>query len=371
MMAHPFYLQTEQLSVGYAGRAIIDGIELGVRRGEILTLIGPNGAGKTTILKSLARQLAPIRGTVYLEKQPMSRMNEQQLARKLALVTTERLRPEWMNCREVVATGRYPYTGRMGLLQKEDQSIIDDALRQVHAESLAAVPFTQISDGQRQRVMLARALCQQPEILILDEPTSFLDIRHKLEILDILKTLVRQNQLAVIVSLHELDLAQKISDTVACVRSGRVESCGSPEEIFTDERISALYGLTTGSYNALFGCVELNTVQQPPELFVIGGGGSGIPLYRKLQRRGIPFAAGILHQNDLDAPVARALAARLIEEKAYQPIQPETLQTALSVLSECRGAVCCLPEFGVYNVENVQLWQAAEQAGKQLDWKTL
>ena len=365
------YLYTARLAVGYGGKPLIENICLHVRRGEIMTLIGPNGGGKSTILKTLARQLTPMAGAVYLDKQALGQMAEKELAQRLAIVTTERIDPELMTCRDIVSTGRYPYTGRLGLLRAEDRTIVENALAQVHAGELAELPFAQVSDGQRQRVLLARALCQQPDVILLDEPTSFLDIHHKLELLDILKNLVRQQRLAVVMSLHELDLAQRVSDTVVCVEKNGALRMGPPEQIFTEENIRALYGLTQESYNPLFGCAELPPVQGEPQIFVIGGGGSGIPVYRRLQRMGVPFAAGILHRNDLDYPVARALAAELVEEAAYQPVTAGTLARALAALERCGKAVCTLPAFGPLNEANRLLWEAAKQNGKQVDWNTV
>ena len=365
------YLYTARLAVGYGGKPLIENICLHVRRGEIMTLIGPNGAGKSTILKTLARQLTPMAGAVYLDKQALGQMAEKELAQRLAIVTTERIDPELMTCRDIVSTGRHPYTGRLGLLRAEDRTIVENALAQVHAGELAELPFAQVSDGQRQRVLLARALCQQPDVIMLDEPTSFLDIHHKLELLHILKNLVRQQRLAVVMSLHELDLAQRVSDIVVCVEKSGALRMGPPEQIFTEENIRALYGLTQESYNPLFGCAELPPVQGEPQIFVIGGGGSGIPVYRRLQRMGGPFAAGILHRNDLDYPVARALAAELVEEAAYQPVTAGTLARALAVLERCGKAVCTLPAFGPLNEANRLLWEAAKQNGKQVDWNTV
>ena len=126
------------------------------------------------------------------------------------MVLTERLKPELMTCHDVVATGRYPYTGRLGILSKEDELKVDQAMEAVHAQELGSRNFQEISDGQRQRVLLARAICQEPEIMILDEPTSFLDIRYKLELLGILRNMAKEKGITVILSLHEIDMAQKM-----------------------------------------------------------------------------------------------------------------------------------------------------------------
>ena len=145
-----------------------------------------------------------------------------EIARRMAVMMTERTQPELMTCFDVAAMGRYPHTGRFGTLSEADRKVVWHALDMVHAKELADRDFSRISDGQRQRILLARAICQQPQIILLDEPTSFLDIRHKMELLTILKTLVREKQVAVLMSMHELDLAQKVSDYIVCV--GKIKS---------------------------------------------------------------------------------------------------------------------------------------------------
>lgn len=251
------YLHTQGLSVGYNGKPLIQDIRLKLGRGQIMTLIGPNGAGKSTILKTIIRQLARIAGTVYLDGAGMEKMSERDVSRRMSVLMTSHVHPELMTCEDVVSTGRYPYTGRLGILTREDREKVARCLELVHASQLAERDFSQISDGQRQRVLLARALCQEPEVLVLDEPTSFLDIRHKLELLAILKDMVRTRNLAVLMSLHELDLAQKISDYVVCVKGDRIDRQGTPEEIFTAGYMMELYGAARGSYNALYGSLEL------------------------------------------------------------------------------------------------------------------
>ena len=358
-----YFVYTDKMTVGYNGEPLIKDIEIRLKKGEILTLIGPNGAGKSTILKSITRQLMLIAGTVYIDRQSIREMTEKDTAKKMAVVLTERIRPELMTCEDVVNTGRYPYTGRLGILSEEDHQKVQEAMKLVHAEELADCDFSEISDGQRQRILLARAICQEPEIIILDEPTSFLDIRHKLELLTILKDMVRQRNVAVIMSLHELDLAQKISDQVICVHGNKIERYGAPEEIFTSDYIKTLYGVTKGSYNADFGCLELEPARGEPEVFVIAGNGSGIPVFRKLQRKGIPFAAGVLHENDIDCQVAKALAVEVVTEKAFCEISDSTLDRARALMHRCKNVVCCLKEYGTINEKNRLLQEEAEKNG--------
>ncbi|MCI7449472.1 MAG: ATP-binding cassette domain-containing protein [Blautia sp.] len=359
----PYFFHTDQLTVGYDGKPLIREINIQLKKGEILTLIGPNGAGKSTILKSITRQLATISGTVYLDKQLMSQMSNKEVSQKLAVVLTERMRPELMTCEDIVATGRYPYTGTLGILSADDKVKVKEAMETVHAWDLKDRDFTAISDGQRQRILLARAICQEPEIIVLDEPTSFLDIRHKLELLTILKQMVLDNQLTVIMSLHELDLAQKVSDKVICVHGEHIEKYGAPEEIFTSDYIRNLYGITRGSYNAAFGCVEMEPPKGTPQIFVIGGNGSGIPIYRKLQRQGIPFAAGVLHTNDVDYQVASALAAQVVAEKTFECISQKNYENAAELMKQCQKVICPLKEFGTMNAANKELLNLARKLG--------
>ena len=359
----PYFFHTDQLTVGYDGKPLIREINIQLKKGEILTLIGPNGAGKSTILKSITRQLATISGTVYLDKKLMSQMSNKEVSQKLAVVLTERMRPELMTCEDIVATGRYPYTGTLGILSAEDKVKVKEAMETVHAWDLKDRDFTAISDGQRQRILLARAICQEPEIIVLDEPTSFPDIRHKLELLTILKQMVLDNQLTVIMSLHELDLAQKVSDKVICVHGEYIEKYGAPEEIFTSDYIRNLYGITRGSYNAAFGCVEMEPPKGTPQIFVIGGNGSGIPIYRKLQRQGIPFAAGVLHTNDVDYQVASALAAQVVAEKPFECISQENCDRAAELMKQCQKVICPLKEFGTMNATNKELLNLARKLG--------
>lgn len=359
-----YFIHTEQMTVGYEGKPLIRDIEISLNRGEILTLIGPNGAGKSTILKSMTKQLKLVGGTVYLGGELMNRMSGKEIAKRLAVVMTERIRPELMTCEDIVATGRYPYTGTLGILGDKDWEKVHEAMELVHALEFKDRDFTAISDGQRQRILLARAICQEPEVIVLDEPTSFLDIRHKLELLAILKNMVIQKKTAVLMSLHELDLAQKISDSVICVHGDKIEKYGPPEEIFTSEYIHHLYGITTGSYNAAFGCLEMDATKGKPEVFVIGGNGKGISTYRKLQRRGIPFVAGILHKNDMDYEVAKVLAVQVAAEEPFEIISNETYQKAKMLMETCSQVICCIDTFGPVNEKNKDLMLLAKKTGK-------
>ena len=359
-----YYIKTKDLSVGYQGKVLIRDINLDIKKGEIVTRIGPNGAGKSTILKSVTRQLKLIGGEVYLDSDEIRKLSYKSMARKVAVMLTERMKPELMTCHDVVATGRYPYTGRLGVLSGEDENKVDEALMAVHAQELGIRNFLEISDGQRQRILLARAICQEPEVMILDEPTSYLDIRHKLELLEILRKLAKEKEITVIMSLHEIDLAQKISDKIICVKGDAISHFGAPETIFREDIIRELYEIDNGSFDPCFGSIELPRPEGTPRVFVLAGGGTGIPVFRKLQKENVPFAAGVLYTNDIDYQLARILAMETVTEAPFQEISDEAFARACELMKSCERVIDTGVPVGMCNRRIEELRAEAKRLGK-------
>ena len=342
MMNEKALCTARELAIGYGKTPLLSDICLGVQPGQILTLIGPNGAGKSTLLKTLAGQLAPMGGTVLLEGRNLADYTGTQRAQKLALMAPHSRRMELTTCFDFVSAGRYPYTGRLGILSAEDRQQVHRALELVGAAQLADRDFNRISDGQRQRILLARALCQQPEVILLDEPTSFLDIKGKIELLTILKELAHTGQLAVILSLHELELAEKIADTVVCVSPAGVSGVLTPEQAFQPENIRTLYGLTEQQYTALFGTPEPEAEKAP----------AGKPQFEHYVRSGQKLLR-CGYTTGTCAALGAAGAARLL----LTGREPETvaLRTPKGIVVEvapiyCRrtdaGAVCAIRKDG-------------------------
>lgn len=245
-----YYFYAKKMCVGYDNKPLIRDMEIALRKGEILSLIGPNGAGKSTVLKSITAQLGLIGGTVYIGGSDLSGMKAGELAKKMSVVFTEKIRAEMKSCRDVVATGRYPYTGWFGTLSKEDERIVDEVMELTHVAKIGGQDFNRISDGQKQRVMLARAICQEPEIVILDEPTSYLDIKYKLEFLSILQEMREKKGLTVIMSLHELELARIVSDKILCLKGEYAARFGTPEEVFESDFIERLFEIREEDFAA-------------------------------------------------------------------------------------------------------------------------
>ncbi|MBQ5315967.1 MAG: ABC transporter ATP-binding protein [Oscillospiraceae bacterium] len=352
-------LEAKNLAAGYRvrnrTRIVIDGAEFEVKSGEVVALIGPNGSGKTTLLRTAANRLSPLDGAIFLDGTDMSLMDQHDIALRLAALTTERISPALMTSADIVEAGRYPYTNILGRMTERDRSAVADALRTVHAEELADTLFDTLSDGQRQRVLLARAIAQEPQVMILDEPASYLDIRHKLEIFSILRGLASKG-MAVIMSVHETDLAMKAADRLICVKGGHIAAQGLPEEIFSSGMIPELYDIPANSFDSVNGNVELMRTEGEPQIFVIGSCGYASAVYRQLRRSGIPFSAGILRTNDIDFPCAKALAQEVFTVPPFEPADDMIYEKALSAAKKCGRVISAQETFGGYD-DNRRLYE--------------
>ena len=243
-------LQTRGLCVGYNGLGVVDDVTMEVPPSRIVTLIGPNGAGKSTMLRTMAGLQEALGGTIRLCGSDLGELTPRERSRLCAVLLTERPHTELLTCEDVVQAGRFPYTGRLGVLSAKDHACVHEAMEIMQVWDLRHRDYMQISDGQRQRVLLARALCQQPRLLILDEPTSYLDIRYQIELFESLLELSRSRGIGILMSLHELALARSVSDWVVCVRDGKVLAQGTPEEIYAPDIINKLFDLEEGMYDA-------------------------------------------------------------------------------------------------------------------------
>ncbi|MFC4949925.1 ABC transporter ATP-binding protein [Pseudonocardia sp. GCM10023141] len=234
------------LAVGYrqsrrSERAVLDGLVARARRGELTALVGPNGSGKSTLLRTLAGLQPALAGAVRLDGADLLAMPPPERALRLAVVLTERVDAGLLTARELVAIGRHPHTGPSGALRRADLDAVDAALLAVDAEHLAARRVAELSDGERQRVLTARALAQQPSVLLLDEPSAFLDVSSRVALLGLLRTLAREQDLCVVVSTHDLELVLRLADHVWLVdRTGGLRT-GPPEQLVTDGAIAAVF----------------------------------------------------------------------------------------------------------------------------------
>ncbi|MGD9950571.1 MAG: ABC transporter ATP-binding protein, partial [Desulfobulbus sp.] len=313
-------IELQDLGVGYGHKPILHHLNFSCLPGQFISLLGPNGAGKTTLLRTLSRHLAPMAGEIRVQGRPLDQFSAMELARIMAVVLTDKVTPPLFSVFEFVALGRYPHTDYLGRLRSQDQVIISSALAAVHALDLADRPFADLSDGERQKVLMARALAQEPLVLLLDEPTIHLDLKHRVEVMAILRDLCRSKGITVIASLHDVDVAAKVSDRVALVRDGGLRDWGTPEEVLSAEAVTDLYDFDKAEFNRNLGGIELKSEGSRGRAFVIGGMGSSSLIYRLLARKGFAIATGVVHANDLDFYVASALGADCVVVDPLQTI---------------------------------------------------
>ncbi len=240
------------VTVGYRKKALISDISFTVKKGRMLALVGPNGAGKSTVLKTIAHQLVPVSGDILLGGKPLGEYDGASLAKRMAVLFPERRLPVDMTCYEMAAAGRYPYTGSFGRLSSEDERVVEEALCFVGASAYGDRRLGEISDGQRQRVRIARVIAQQPELIVMDEPTAFLDIRYKLEILTVLRRIADERGVSVVLSLHDADLAGRAADDVLLLYTDHSWRWGEADGLMTEEKMRRLYDMTEGKFDARF-----------------------------------------------------------------------------------------------------------------------
>lgn len=245
-------LQCNSLAVGYSDDALVSNINFEVNSGEIVSIIGVNGAGKSTLLKTVAGLLPAIDGNVFFDRKDLLEIPSKDRAKNLSILLTDKINADYMTCYDVVATGRYAYTNGIGLLSKDDKEAILEAMKAIDIESIQDKLFIKLSDGQKQRVMLARAICQKPKMIILDEPTSFLDIGYKIEIMSILKEMANNN-IAVLMTMHDLDIAKKVSDKVISIKDGKIDRIDTPDEMINEKYLCQLFGVESDKYKEFYG----------------------------------------------------------------------------------------------------------------------
>ncbi|ANV89143.1 iron ABC transporter ATP-binding protein (plasmid) [Picosynechococcus sp. PCC 7117] len=237
-------LEAKHLAGGYGQRAVVQDVNLTIYQGEWLSLVGGNGSGKSTLLRLLSRILKPQGGVVRLDGKAIQRRSPQEVARSLAILPQQSRVPAGLTVRQLVGLGRAPHQNWWQWEYSEaDQAQIDQALAQTQLSQFAHRPVMQLSGGERQRAFLALALAQKPKILILDEPTTFLDIHYQLELLELLKQLNRQQNLTIVTVLHELNLATRYSDRLAMIKDGKLFALGTPAAVMTPKNLRFGFGV--------------------------------------------------------------------------------------------------------------------------------
>jgi iron complex transport system ATP-binding protein len=243
-VSHGIRLRADAVSLGYDARTVVDGVTLDVPTGQVTVVVGPNGCGKSTLLRGLGRLLKPRGGSVLLDGEEIGSLPTREVARRLGLLPQQPIVPEGVSVLELVERGRHPHHGLFRTWGRADEEAVASALVRTDLVHLAAVPVDSLSGGQRQRVWLAMVLAQATPVLLLDEPTSFLDIAHQLDVLDLVRSLCDDSGTTVVMVLHDLAMAARYADHLVAMRDGRIVAEGSPAEVVTPEVIAEVFGVT-------------------------------------------------------------------------------------------------------------------------------
>ncbi len=263
-------LAAEGLTLAYGERTVIEELDLAVPAGRITAIVGANASGKSTLLRSMSRLLAPRAGRVLLDGKEVHRMPAKELARTLGLLPQSPIAPEGITVADLVGRGRHPHQGVFSRWNREDDAAVAAALEATQTTALAERAVDELSGGQRQRVWIAMALAQQTDLLLLDEPTTFLDVSHQIEVLDLLTDLNRLRGTTIVMVLHDLNLAARYADHLVALEAGRIHAAGDPTDVLTEDCVQAVFGLESR--------VVSDPVSGKPLMLPIGRHHAGTPV---------------------------------------------------------------------------------------------
>lgn len=367
-------LQMQHVTFGYRREPLLYDVSLSIKAGEMVGLLGPNGSGKTTLLRLLSGVLHPQQGQVLLEEQNLRRWGRRSIAQRIAVVPQELHVPFAFTVEHMVSLGRIPFIGPFGGHTAHDKTLVQEAMNIADVTSLAQRVFNELSGGERQRVMIAMALAQEPLVLLLDEPTSHLDIKYQIETLELVQHLNRERKVTVVAAMHDLNLAARYFPRLMLFQRGIVADA-APAEVLESGLLSRVYGVNV-QVGILRGAEHLSVLppgssneenehkeRVRPLVHVIAGGGSGELMMRALADAHIPFIAGALNIGDSDSTLALRLAQEVIIEQPYAPISPEALKQVRAGLARVAVLILCPVPIGPGNLALLQEAVAAAQRG--------
>jgi len=369
-------LEALALTLAYNGSPVVRDLSFSLARGQFVGLVGANGSGKSTVVRALSRVLPPVRGQVLLDGVNIHRMSARELARRLAVVPQQVTVGFPFTAREVVLMGRAPHLTRFGLERERDYEIADRCLSLTGVAQFADRPITNLSGGERQRCLIARALAQEPDVLLLDEPTAHLDINHQIEILDLIRTLSAERGLATLVVLHDLNLASQYCDSLMLLAGGRLLAHGAPREVVTEEHIRAAYGAdvqvrvqsSTGKpYVTLLSHLPVPApATRRTKIHLICGAGTGLPLMRRLRQLGFSVSVGVVNVADSDQLEAEALDLPRVEEAPFSPISEDSHQRNCELAKAADVVVVTGIPVGRGNLYNLEAAVKARGVGRRV-----
>ncbi len=367
-------IKVKQLQFGYRDNIVLDNINLNVESSSFVSIIGPNGSGKSTLLKNISKALIPDKGEVWLDACEIKTLKPKQLARKMAVVPQDTNIDFDFSVYETVLMGRTPFLKRFESEGPRDHALARWAMEITNTWHLRDRSVTEISGGERQRVIVARALAQEPSIILLDEPTAHLDIQHQMELLELLASLNKTNALTVITVLHDLNLAAQFSEYIFLMKEGKIFAKGQPEKVLTPENIRLVYGMevaiTDNPLTGRFNVIPLGRAKPEANnggnlrVHLVCGGGTGVFILDRLTQLGYKVSCGVLNVGDTDWNRAKMLGVKIVEEAPFAPISEASKNKSRKLMGEADVIIVASIPFGSGNLANLEMTLEACRQGK-------
>ncbi len=356
-------LRLEGVRAGYDGPDVLRGVDLTFRRGELTGIIGPNGAGKTTLFRAATGSLPVREGRVLFSGRMLGEIKAGEIARRVALTPQVLDVPFSFTVEEFVGMGRLPHLGRFTAPGEADRREVRRSMALVDLLPFSSRLLQTLSGGERQRAVIAQALAQEPDVLLLDEPAAHLDVNHQVEVFELLLA-IRSRGPAVVAILHDLNLASEYCERVILVEEGRIAGDGPPEEVITTGNLASAFGLTLDvSPDPLTRRPAVRYRRTPPasadvdrpKVHVVCGGGSGATLLRRLHFEGFRVSTGVLNEGDSDASCAQWLGIPVVLEAPFHPVGEAATAKAQALMEEAEAVIVCGVAMGPGNVGNLEV----------------
>jgi iron complex transport system ATP-binding protein len=366
-------IQLHQVTAGYREQPVLENLSLEIAAGDMVGILGPNGAGKSTLFSVLSGLLRPTAGTVKLNGVNVHAMPPGQRARTIAVVPQELDVPVPYTVEEIVMMGRTAAIGRFSSPTAEDRQRVERALVYTDVVDIRRRPLNELSGGERQRAIVAMVLAQDPRIILMDEATSHLDLNHRLEIMQLVERLNRDEGVTVLMISHDLQIAAEFSRRLILLDHGKVVADGTPAGVLTEDMLRRVYHCDVRVHqDPHSGGISILAAPRLPapgsgkgiHIHIIGGGGCGEAILRRLALCGYTLSSGVLNRGDMDAEAAGALGIATALEKPFSPVSRETLNEARSLALKANALVLAPVPFGSGNLANLDLLDEALGAGK-------
>jgi iron complex transport system ATP-binding protein len=364
-------LTIDGIDCSYGSVNVLKDVHFAVKSGEFLGILGPNGSGKTTLLRSISRVLQPQKGVILIDDKDIYGMKSVEVAKQLAVVPQSTPVTFDFTALEVVLMGRNPHMPRFKMESKKDLDIARNSMELTRTWEFADRPVTELSGGERQRVIIARALTQEPQILLLDEPTTHLDISNQLEIMDLIKHLCKSKKLLIVAVFHDFNLAARYCDSIILLNDGKIVAVGESNETLTSENVRKVFSVdtivkkhpVTGYLHVISMSRPINQQQKSLSVHLISGCGTGSPLMKILKDEGYFVTAGVLNLLDTDQETAQLLKIPTTSEAPFSPITKEAHAANLKMVSKANAIVITPTQFGDGNLRNLEAAETALEKG--------